>query len=165
MPFVPGASNPGIMREEPGGGVFNALRLVVQRGVAAEILSVRGGDRIGELIGDAIQKAGIKDGSAVYMDRATPSYTAILDEHGDVVAGIADMELYEVALPRQLLRRKVRDSDRRSRCRLLRRQPAFGCAAAAGRAWPASGRYLRWRFRRPRLNGCGRSSAISPACS
>lgn len=110
VPFVPGASNPGIMREEPGGGVFNALRLVVQRGVAAEILSVRGGDRIGELIGDAIQKAGIRDGSAVYMDRATPSYTAILDEHGDVVAGIADMELYEVALPRQLLRRKVRDS-------------------------------------------------------
>ena len=134
VPFVPGASNPGIMREEPGGGVFNALRLVVQRGVAAEILSVRGGDRIGELIGDAIQKAGIKDGSAVYMDRATPSYTAILDEHGDVVAGIADMELYEVALPRQLLRRKVREFDRRRRCRLLRCQPAFGCAAAAGRA-------------------------------
>lgn len=110
VPFVPGASNPGIMREEPGGGVFNALRLVVQRGVAAEILSVRGGDRIGDLIGDAIHKAGIKDGSAVYMDRATPSYTAILDEHGDVVAGIADMELYDVALPRQLLRRKVRDA-------------------------------------------------------
>lgn len=110
VPFVPGASNPGIMREEPGGGVFNALRLAVQRGVSAEILSVRGGDRIGGMIGAAIQTAGIKDGSAVYMDRATPSYTAILDEHGDVVAGIADMELYELALPRQLLRRKVRDS-------------------------------------------------------
>jgi pseudouridine kinase len=110
VPFVPGASNPGIMREEPGGGVFNALRLVVQRGVAAEILSVRGGDRIGDMIGAAIQTAGIKDSSAVYMDRATPSYTAILDEHGDVVAGIADMELYELALPRQLIRRKVRDS-------------------------------------------------------
>jgi pseudouridine kinase len=110
VPFMPGASNPGIMREELGGGVFNALRLVVQRGVAAEILSVRGGDRIGEMIGAAIQAAGIKDGSAVYMDRTTPSYTAILDEHGDVVAGIADMELYELVLPRQLMRRKVRDS-------------------------------------------------------
>ncbi|CAN7397692.1 carbohydrate kinase family protein [Phyllobacterium sp. LjRoot231] len=110
VPFVPGASNPGIMREEPGGGVFNALRLAVQRGIAAEILSVRGGDRIGELIGTAIHTAGIKDGSVVYMDRATPSYTAILDEYGDVVAGIADMELYEFALPRQLTRRKVRDS-------------------------------------------------------
>jgi len=110
VPFVPGASNPGIMREEPGGGVFNALRLMVQRGVAAEILSVRGGDRIGDMIGAAIHAAGIRDGSAVYMDRATPSYTAILDEHGDVVAAIADMALYELALPKQLRRRKVRDS-------------------------------------------------------
>lgn len=110
VPFVPGASNPGVMREEPGGGVFNALRLAVQRGIAAEILSVRGGDRIGEMVGAAIETAGIRDGSVVFMDRATPSYTAILDEQGDVVAGIADMALYELALPRQLRRRKVRDS-------------------------------------------------------
>ena len=110
VPFVPGASNPGIMREEPGGGVFNALRLAVQRGIAAEILSVRGGDRIGEMVAAAIESAGIHDGSVVFMDRATPSYTAILDEQGDVVAGIADMGLYELALPRQLRRRKVRDS-------------------------------------------------------
>jgi sugar/nucleoside kinase (ribokinase family) len=110
VPFVPGASNPGIMREEPGGGVFNALRLAVQRGIAAEILSVRGGDRIGEMVAAAIEAAGIRDGSVVFMDRATPSYTAILDEQGDVVAGIADMGLYELALPRQLRRRKVRDS-------------------------------------------------------
>jgi sugar/nucleoside kinase (ribokinase family) len=110
VPFVPGASNPGIMREEPGGGVFNALRLAVQRGISAEILSVRGGDRIGEIIAAAIQSAGISDGSVVYMDRPTPSYTAILDECGDVVAAIADMELYELMLPRQLTRRKVRDA-------------------------------------------------------
>ncbi|TXR51123.1 carbohydrate kinase family protein [Phyllobacterium endophyticum] len=110
VPFVPGASNPGIMREEPGGGVFNALRLAVQRGISAEILSVRGGDRIGEIIAAAIQSAGISDGSVVYMDRPTPSYTAILDECGDVVAAIADMELYELVLPRQLTRRKVRDA-------------------------------------------------------
>jgi sugar/nucleoside kinase (ribokinase family) len=109
VPFVPGASNPGIMREEPGGGVFNALRLVVQRGIDAEIMSARGGDRIGEMIGAAIESSGIVDGSVVFMDRATPSYTAILDEYGDVVAAIADMQLYELALPRQLRRRKVRD--------------------------------------------------------
>ncbi|MEK1889714.1 MAG: carbohydrate kinase family protein [Phyllobacterium sp.] len=110
VPFVPGASNPGIMHEEPGGGVFNALRLAVQRGIAAELLSVRGGDRVGETIGAAIESAGIVDSSVIFMDRATPSYTAILDEHGDVVAAIADMALYELALPRQLRRRKVRDA-------------------------------------------------------
>jgi pseudouridine kinase len=110
VPFILGASNPGIMREEPGGGVFNALRLAVRRGVEAEMLSVRGGDRVGDVIGAAFEAAGIRDSSAVFIDRATPSYTAILDEHGDVVAAIADMALYELALPRQLRRRKVRDS-------------------------------------------------------
>ena len=62
------------------------------------------------MVAAAIESAGIRDGSVVFMDRATPSYTAILDEQGDVVAGIADMGLYELALPRQLRRRKVRDS-------------------------------------------------------
>lgn len=110
VPFVPGASNPGVMREEPGGGVFNALRLAVQRGIDAEILSIRGADPAGDVVATAIENAGIRDSSVVFMDRATPSYTAILDENGDVVAAIADMALYELALPRQLRRRKVRDS-------------------------------------------------------
>ncbi|SDN91386.1 Sugar or nucleoside kinase, ribokinase family [Phyllobacterium sp. OV277] len=110
VPFIAGASNPGVMREEPGGGVFNALRLAVRRGVKAEMLSVRGGDRVGDVISAAFEAAGIKDSSAVFIDRTTPSYTAILDERGDVVAAIADMALYELALPRQLRRRKVRDS-------------------------------------------------------
>ncbi|EJM98120.1 carbohydrate kinase family protein [Phyllobacterium sp. YR531] len=110
VPFVPGASNPGIMREEPGGGVFNTLRLVTQRGIQAEILSVRGADSAGDMVASAIEAAGIKDSSVVFMDRPTPSYTAILDERGDVVAAIADMALYELALPKQLRRRKVRDA-------------------------------------------------------
>ncbi|MEI4480776.1 MULTISPECIES: carbohydrate kinase family protein [unclassified Phyllobacterium] len=110
VPFVPGASNPGIMREEAGGGVFNALRLAVQRGISADILSVRGADPAGDAVALAMELAGIKDSSVVFMDRPTPSYTAILDENGDVVAAIADMALYELALPKQLRRRKVRDA-------------------------------------------------------
>ena len=110
VPFVPGASNPGIMREEPGGGVFNALRLAARRGIRTEILSVRGADPAGDAVASAIEAAGIRDSSVIYMDRPTPSYTAILDEHGDVVAAIADMALYELVLPRQLRRRKVRDA-------------------------------------------------------
>ncbi len=110
VPFVPGASNPGIMREEAGGGVFNALRLAMQRGISTEILSVRGADPAGDAVALAIELAGIKDSSVVFMDRATPNYTAILDEHGDVVAALADMALYELALPKQLRRRKVRDA-------------------------------------------------------
>ena len=108
--FVPGASNPGTMGEEVGGGVFNAIRHAVRRGVSASLLSVRGGDAAGECVSSAIAEAGISDLSAVFLDRATPSYTALLDRHGDVIAALADMALYELAFPRLIRRAKVRDA-------------------------------------------------------
>ena len=106
--FVPGASNPGVMREEVGGGAFNALRNAVQRGAKGAMLSMRGGDAAGDAVARAIADTGITDLSAVFLDRATPSYTALLDGHGDVVAALADMELYELAFPKQMRRSKVR---------------------------------------------------------
>ena len=107
--FVPGASNPGKMSEDVGGGVFNALRNAVQRGVDASLMSLRGADSAGENVARAIGKAKIRDLSAVFLDRATPSYTALIDRDGEVIAGLADMELYELAFPKQLRRSKARD--------------------------------------------------------
>ncbi|NMG39933.1 carbohydrate kinase [Chelativorans sp. ZYF759] len=107
--FVPGASNPGTMREEAGGGTLNALRAVRREGIKAALASVRGGDAAGETVARALAEAGIEDRSAVFLDRATPSYTAILDEAGDVVAALADMGLYEAAFERQLRRKGVRE--------------------------------------------------------
>lgn len=108
--YVPGTSNPGTLSEEVGGVVLNALRNVVQRGVDASILSVRGGDNAGELVGRAIEAAGITDLSAVFLDRTTPSYTALLDHEGELIAGLADMGLYEVAFPKQVRRGKLRQA-------------------------------------------------------
>ena len=107
--YVPGASNPGRMREDVGGGAFNALRNAVQRGIEASLMSVRGADSAGENVARAIQEATIRDLSAVFLDRATPSYTALIDRDGDVLAGLADMELYEIVFPKQLRRSKARD--------------------------------------------------------
>ncbi|MGH6760222.1 MAG: carbohydrate kinase family protein [Phyllobacterium sp.] len=112
VPYIPGASNPGTMREDAGGGTFNAVRSAGQRGIDIGILSVRGGDPAGETVAKAIEAAGLDDLSITFIDRATPSYTAILDEHGDVVAALADMGLYENAFDRQLRRRSVRDAVR-----------------------------------------------------
>ena len=109
-PFVPGASNPGTMREDVGGGAFNALRNAVRRGAAGSLLSVRGGDPAGDIVARAIADAGILDLSAVFLDRATPSYTALLDREGDVIAALADMALYELAFPKQMRRAKVREA-------------------------------------------------------
>ena len=107
--FVPGASNPGRMREDVGGGAFNALRNAVQRGVDCALMSVRGADSAGDNVARAIHDAKIRDLSSVFLDRATASYTAIVDLDGKVVAGLADMELYEIVFAKQLRRSKARD--------------------------------------------------------
>lgn len=109
-PFVPGASIPGTMREDVGGGALNALRSAVQLGPAGAMMSVRGGDAAGDTVSRALALSGIDDLGAVFLDRSTPSYTALLDSAGDVVAALADMQLYEIAFPRQLRRSKVREA-------------------------------------------------------
>lgn len=109
-PFVPGASIPGAMREDVGGGAFNALRGAVQRGASGTMMSMRGGDAAGDAVAAAIAASGIEDLSAIFLDRATPSYTALLDRDGDVVAALADMELYELAFAKQLRRAKAREA-------------------------------------------------------
>jgi sugar/nucleoside kinase (ribokinase family) len=109
-PFVPGASIPGSMSEEVGGGAFNALRGAVRRGAAGALMSVRGGDAAGETVASEIVANGIEDLSAIFLDRATPSYTALLDRDGDVVAALADMGLYELAFAKQLRRAKAREA-------------------------------------------------------
>ena len=98
------------MREDVGGGVFNALRSVVKRGVAASLLSVRGGDAAAETVASAIAGAGIADLSVVFLDRTTPSYTALIDSEGELIVGFADMGLYDLAFPKQIRRAKVREA-------------------------------------------------------
>lgn len=107
--FVPGASIPGAMREDVGGGAFNALRVATRRGARSVMMSVRGGDGSGATVADAIAVEGIADASVVFLDRATPSYTALLDRDGDVVAALADMGLYDLAFPKQMRRAKLRE--------------------------------------------------------
>ncbi|CDX28461.1 PfkB domain protein [Mesorhizobium sp. SOD10] len=108
--YVPAASNPGMMREDVGGVVFNALRSVVKRGVSASLISVRGGDAAAETVASAIDNAGIADLSVVFLDRTTPSYTALIDAEGELIVGLADMGLYDLAFPKQIRRAKVREA-------------------------------------------------------
>lgn len=107
-PYVPGASNPGVLSEEVGGGAFNAARNAVQRGLAVSLVSVRGGDAAGARVAEAIRAAKIADLSAVFLDRSTASYTALLEENGELIAGLADMQLYELTFPRILARSNFR---------------------------------------------------------
>ncbi|SCW57987.1 Sugar or nucleoside kinase, ribokinase family [Rhizobium mongolense subsp. loessense] len=107
---APGASNPGAWFEEPGGGGFNAARNLARLGLDVTMISPRGGDPAGEMVTEAAYAAGINDRPFVFLDRKTPSYTAILERDGNLVIALADMELYRYFLPRRLAIRWVREA-------------------------------------------------------
>ncbi|MFT4182884.1 MAG: carbohydrate kinase family protein [Rhizobium sp.] len=107
---APGASNPGAWFEEPGGGGFNAARNLARLGFDVRLVSPRGGDPAGEMVAEAASLAGVDDRPFVFLDRKTPSYTAILERDGNLVIALADMELYKLFVPRRLAVRAIRDA-------------------------------------------------------
>ena len=109
-PFTPGSSHPGIWHEEAGGGAFNAARCLALLGHQVTLIAPRGGDAAGDLVTEAAQTCGIIDRPFTFLDRSTPSYTAILDCDGNAIAGLADMELYKLFSPRRLRVRSVREA-------------------------------------------------------
>jgi sugar/nucleoside kinase (ribokinase family) len=105
VPFRNGASNPGVVTETIGGSVLNAALAMRRLGAEVHLCSARGGDPAGERVEETLESAGIADHSFVWLDRATATYTAILDDRGDLVAGIADMAIYDL-LGRRVLRQR-----------------------------------------------------------
>jgi len=107
-PFIPHASNPGRLVDCPGGAAFNAVQAMVQAGATISLHSARGGDPDGRRVTDAIRALGVTDLSVTWLDRMTPTYTAVLDDKGELVAGIADMALYDLLVPRLFTKSAVR---------------------------------------------------------
>lgn len=107
---VPGASNPGAWMEEAGGGGFNAARNLSRLGFEVRIIAPRGGDTNGDVVAAAAREAGVEDTPFTFLDRRTPSYTAILEADGNLVIAIADMDLYKLFTPRRLRVRAVREA-------------------------------------------------------
>jgi pseudouridine kinase len=107
---APGASNPGTWKEEAGGGAFNAARSLARLGHRVTLISPRGGDAEGEAVGIAAEAAGVIDRPFTFLDRRTPTYTAILERDGNLAIALADMDLYRFFVPRRLQVRQVRDA-------------------------------------------------------
>ncbi|MBW3098074.1 carbohydrate kinase family protein [Pseudohoeflea coraliihabitans] len=99
---ITGASNPGAWQEAAGGGVFNAARNLARLGHAVTLVSLRGGDAAGEQVAAAAEDAGIIDCPITFLDRATASYTAILEPDGNLVTALADMAIYDLLSPRRI---------------------------------------------------------------
>ena len=107
---APGASNPGAWFVEAGGGAFNAARNLARLGRTVRLVSPRGGDADGDIVAAAAEVAGVEDTPFIFLDRATPSYTAIIERDGNLVIALADMELYRLFSPRRLQQRAMRDA-------------------------------------------------------
>ncbi|KQV34265.1 MULTISPECIES: carbohydrate kinase family protein [unclassified Rhizobium] len=107
---IPGASNPGAWFEEAGGGGFNAARNLARLGLDVRMVGPRGGDAVGETVAAAAVAAGVDDRPFIFLDRRTPSYTAIIENDGNLVIALADMELYNLFSPRRLRQRAMRET-------------------------------------------------------
>lgn len=105
-----GASNPGSWKQEAGGGAFNAARGLARLGHTVTLISPRGGDAEGEAVAAAAVAAGVTDQPFTFLDRRTPTYTAILEHDGNLVVALADMELYRLFSPKRLAVHAVRDA-------------------------------------------------------
>lgn len=116
-PHRPGASNPGHWESVPGGGVFNAARNLARLGHQVTLVSPRGGDGEAELVAKAASAAGLEDCPLTFLDRATPSYTSILEPDGNLVTALADMALYDLIPARRLLTSRFKA--RLERCDLV----------------------------------------------
>jgi pseudouridine kinase len=107
-PHRPGASNPGHWESTPGGGVFNAARNLARLGHRVALVSPRGGDAAAGQVAAAAREAGIEDCPLTFLDRATPSYTSILEPDGNLVTALADMALYDALPARRLMSARLR---------------------------------------------------------
>ncbi|MDP2119067.1 MAG: carbohydrate kinase family protein [Hoeflea sp.] len=107
-PHRAGASNPGNWELEAGGGAFNAARNLARLGHAVTLVAPRGGDATAEMVARAAEEAGIEDCPLTFLDRATPSYSAILEPDGNLVTALADMALYDLVPARRLMTSRLR---------------------------------------------------------
>ena len=108
VPFQLAASNPGSCRETIGGASFNVARALARQGADPHIVSARGGDSIAASIEIALEVERIGDGALSWLDRRSASYTAILDDTGELRAAVADMDIYDLLTPRALKRAHLR---------------------------------------------------------
>ncbi len=100
-PLVPGTSNPGSVTTDFGGVARNVAENLARLGREVVMVSLVGRDDAGESVVAHLRSVGV-DTSLVAAARVTASYTAILEPDGELVLGLADMDLYEKITPAML---------------------------------------------------------------
>lgn len=94
-PLVPGTSNPGLTRISPGGVGRNIAACLGLLGAPVRLVSAVGDDAFGDEVLRVTAACGADVGGVRRAPGATGTYTAVLDDRGELVAAVSDMEIID----------------------------------------------------------------------
>jgi pseudouridine kinase len=99
-PPVLHASNPGTARMEPGGVGLNVARVLARLGRPVRMVTSVGRDADGETVLAAARADGVDLGwTEISPTARTATYRAAFDHAGDLIIGIADMDIFDSLTP------------------------------------------------------------------
>ena len=92
---VPGTSNPSVSHVGFGGVARNVAEILARLGVAVDLVTVVGKDDAGRALRENLNAHGIGDRAVTALaGRRTATYCAVVDCQGDLVLGLADMDIF-----------------------------------------------------------------------
>jgi pseudouridine kinase len=106
-PLTLGSSTPGTIRVSVGGTARNIAENLARLGVEAVLLSAIGAGGSGQRVSANAAEAGINtDYVIISADYHTAAYIALLDEKGNLVMSVDDMEILLLMTPQVINRRR-----------------------------------------------------------
>lgn len=105
---IPATSNPGTTRQAVGGVGRNIAENLARLGVPVSLLSAVGRDALGDLLLSETEKTGVDVRGVLRSTKAsTGTYTAVLDQSGELLIAVADMEVMEEFTPAAVQERRA----------------------------------------------------------
>ncbi|MFI2707875.1 PfkB family carbohydrate kinase, partial [Nocardioides sp. CER28] len=98
-PVVAATSNPGSASLTPGGVGRNIAENLARLGTATTLLTAIGPDALGDDLLAATAAAGVGVSLVRRSEVGTGTYTAVLDDGGELVVAVADMAAVESLTP------------------------------------------------------------------
>ena len=90
---IPRTSNPGTVSIKAGGVARNIAHNLARLNVITTLLSVIGNDAFGEMLLSETNRAGVNTKHIIRTNQATGSYIAVLDERGELVTAVSNMQI------------------------------------------------------------------------
>lgn len=99
-PYQPATSNPVAVETTAGGVARNVAEGLARLGADVEFFGMVGHDTAGESLLAGLAAAGVGIANLTHdSNRPTGSYTAVVDQDGALVCGLADMSIYDALTP------------------------------------------------------------------